>query len=1012
MDHSSRSHIYIDLSSSDEDEEDEFSLAETSDTDEEDDHMRRGPNRYSHNNRLGEETKKFPPQENLANKLMKREYMGNSRRTKSFFANVPTRLSFCLKDLIPPNFIQGQVFMGLSACGQFLLSYKFCSSENASLSHYSFSMRFKYTLFFWIYQPFKPLRNFYKCCLFDDHGVDNMKKVSMIQWKNCDPRILIVHGASEDEHEDSYITYVKVPKLGCLDCKKLREFEEDDGYFRRHILCLKCNLTIHTKYSTTDSDRKFEPNIHLICPERILLNSNGFFHMLHIRLEQAPREQQKQQQQSAINQHQNSLSHLMQRPLNTGDNCNSNINNNNMATSSNIDVPPERCTPISDLTDTFSIDSQSTNSQTNVVARIIEDFADVETDSTHSGSGVISISQLANSLRSSGSSQNDSPISVSRKSCEELIFNCNTNSTSRLNAMSPAAINSATTSTTSSICVSGAAAVVTATNSNTVVAGTVAGVNKNNSSLMQKGPRQRHRIVTKSFRKGVSIFFSSAGLKANITSPNTSTSSNGGSNTSNNSNNDRAAAYEFSEENEKCEKISILRKRRLADRKYEFSEDNSENIIPFTKTRTSNTFSSFLSNTNTGSHSPRHNLTHLHSISPYASPSSSPHTHHPTAAALSPLHRTCTSPLGFRSPPSTSGLVTQSSGGVAGSSVMRSPSRHLVANHFYNNQKSPPHNFAHTLSPATQYMLSFKPHGTLSPLQLSMTKRSHLEVGGSLSPNHQLSVFLSPRRDEYRSVVEVPLQGGAMSEKPVCTKKFLRRFVEEDDAASIITSVEDDCISPGYHILLPMEVHGSCYSEMQMISKASYQQLRCSSVVIEQHSFDMETFTYYAISTLCQKNQKTYDFFYDWAYELINVCPISLTVFCILMAHFSAREEVSSCLNCSRKLSCAFHRREYECRVLFTWNMLTGEWDILDFGELQDYNHYKYSPKGNFSPNVTLQQRAKKLAREMAQTLHKLPDYTSNLRILESNVKKSMKSVTDIDNMIEFSLKKRPQTLD
>lgn len=68
-----------------------------------------------------------------------------------------------------------------------------------------------------------------------------------------------------------------------------------------------------------------------------------------------------------------------------------------------------------------------------------------------------------------------------------------------------------------------------------------------------------------------------------------------------------------------------------------------------------------------------------------------------------------------------------------------------------------------------------------------------------------------------------------------------------------------------------MEVHGSCYSEMQMISKASYQQLRCTSVIIEQHSFDMETFTYYVISTLCQKNQKTYDFFYDWAYELINV---------------------------------------------------------------------------------------------------------------------------------------------
>lgn len=40
-------------------------------------------------------------------------------------------------------------------------------------------------------------------------------------------------------------------------------------------------------------------------------------------------------------------------------------------------------------------------------------------------------------------------------------------------------------------------------------------------------------------------------------------------------------AYEFTEENEKCEKLSLFRKKRLADKKYEFSEDNSENIVPF-----------------------------------------------------------------------------------------------------------------------------------------------------------------------------------------------------------------------------------------------------------------------------------------------------------------------------------------------------------------------------------------------------------------------------------------------
>uniref|UniRef100_A0A1B0G5Z4 Uncharacterized protein n=1 Tax=Glossina morsitans morsitans TaxID=37546 RepID=A0A1B0G5Z4_GLOMM len=90
---------------------------------------------------------------------------------------------------------------------------------------------------------------------------------------------------------------------------------------------------------------------------------------------------------------------------------------------------------------------------------------------------------------------------------------------------------------------------------------------------------------------------------------------------------------------------------------------------------------------------------------------------------------------------------------------------------------------------------------------------------------------------------------------------FLRMRVDEDDAASLVTSEEDDCISPVYHTLFPLEVHGSCYSEMQMILKASYQQFCCTSMIIEQHSFDIETFTYYCISTLCQKNQRIYGFF-------------------------------------------------------------------------------------------------------------------------------------------------------
>ncbi|XP_075150533.1 uncharacterized protein LOC142224635 [Haematobia irritans] len=1005
--------VHHDLSSSEDDDDEEFSLAESSEETEcDDDDLKLLRERDGLGCNIGQVTTETrtgqirhdlmkSSQSNLARKLHRREYMGNlrfCRDTKPLFSAVPKRLRFCFKDLVPLNFLQGHMFMGLSACGQFLLSYKVCSSESAAnSSHYPFTIGYKYTLFFWIYQPHKPLRGFYKCCLFDDHGVDNLKEVSMIQWKSCDPRILIVHGASEEENEDSYLTYIKVPKLGCLECRKQRDYEEEEGYFRRHILCIKCNLTVHTKYSTTESDRKFDPYLHLICPERILVISNGFFHMLNIHLEQPPKEQQT----TAVTLHgQQNQQNMITVLRCTG-----------ASTPTHQDLSPQQerrhtpviFTPNAD-NDNFSVDSQTTsNSQSNVVSRIIEDFADIETDSTHSGSGIVAITTQQNvtnmGLKSPTSmlTNSDSPIpqvSIGRKSCDELVFTCSPNVSSRVNAISSAVTNTPPLPSTSA---------------------TPGSAMKTTSPLFQNGSRRRHRIVTKSFRKGVSMFFSSTGITTtqSTSSPNTSTAS-----TNTSTSNDRASTYEFSEENEKCEKISILRKRRLAERKYEFSEDNSENIIPFTKTRTSanNSFSSLVGSSATGNHSPRHNRSHLQtSLSPYASPSSSPHPHssnisvttyghYVAPSALSPLRHSCTSPLGFRSPPTSSGPSNSVNATGGGNAVMRSPSRHLISTSFYTNHKSPPHN----LSPATQYMLSFKPHGTLSPLQLSITKRSHLERGGSISPNYQ-HPFLSPRRDEMRPF-EIPLQGGT-TEKPVCTKKFQRRYVEEDDAASVITSEEDDCISPGYHTLLPVEVHGSCYSEMQMISKASFQQLRCTSVVIEQHSFDMEMFTYYVISTLCQKNQKTYDVFYDWAYELINVCPVSQTIFCLLMAHFSAREEFSSCLNCSRKISCGFHQRQYECRVLFCWNMTTGEWDVLDFGELQEHKLQNiFTNKGVKRNQVSLAQRAKKLAREMAQTLNKLPDYTSNLRVLDSNINKSKKTINDIDNMIELYLK-RPRSM-
>jgi DDB1- and CUL4-associated factor 15 len=78
------------------------------------------------------------------------------------------------------------------------------------------------------------LTKYYNVCLFDDHGVDDIQKVTMANWQSGNNRrVLIVHGTSEKEDGDSHVTMVHIPKLGCLDCKQLRDDNSDDSEWQK-----------------------------------------------------------------------------------------------------------------------------------------------------------------------------------------------------------------------------------------------------------------------------------------------------------------------------------------------------------------------------------------------------------------------------------------------------------------------------------------------------------------------------------------------------------------------------------------------------------------------------------------------------------------------------------------------------------------------------------------------------------------------------------------------------------
>lgn len=75
---------------------------------------------------------------------------------EKIFSQIPPDLKFCLKDIVPFCFLADHVFMGLSLCGTFLISYRrSCESES-----FDFNSGYKYEIYFWIFRPHMPLQRF------------------------------------------------------------------------------------------------------------------------------------------------------------------------------------------------------------------------------------------------------------------------------------------------------------------------------------------------------------------------------------------------------------------------------------------------------------------------------------------------------------------------------------------------------------------------------------------------------------------------------------------------------------------------------------------------------------------------------------------------------------------------------------------------------------------------------------------------------------------------------------
>jgi DDB1- and CUL4-associated factor 15 len=97
----------------------------------------------------------------------------------------------------------------------------------------------------------------------------------------------------------------------------------------------------------------------------------------------------------------------------------------------------------------------------------------------------------------------------------------------------------------------------------------------------------------------------------------------------------------------------------------------------------------------------------------------------------------------------------------------------------------------------------------------------------------------------------------------------------------------------GYHSALPLEVHGSGYAQMQMVSNSKAERLvsivkfmktasnwlcffvqKYSCVLVKQSSFDIEQFCHEVAQVMCGDAGMQYWFCSDYDVEIVDVsCP-------------------------------------------------------------------------------------------------------------------------------------------
>ncbi|XP_006619371.1 uncharacterized protein LOC102678039 isoform X2 [Apis dorsata] len=910
-------------------------------------------------------------------KLFLREIRGclsahNYASEERLFATVPSWRHLPLLHVIPKSALEaGHIVMGLTQCGQFLLTYTYTMDVSGTTSLY------KYLLHWWAFTPNHVARKVAEVTLFGNYTIYRELSIVISQWP-MERNKLVIHGLCTNwlhlqPTDRAYLTITTVPSLeNCKDCLKVAASYEEEELAANWDGCVRCNclqhgLTVHTTYEVISPYPRFRATVCLNYWNHVVVNTGNFLHVLRVDLD-IP----KSKNQKSNDKQDTVISDTM--PLDMSDVEELDYTK----TVERYEISDEKIS----TSECAAVD-QSPRCESNIEHDFLEESIKLDklgrdslnTSSSNQSDCVCDINKSADAVgvKSCGCSdsseckcRNDSPISrieqqaisvrdkILQDFCEDMSQELNIGSDLITLVKHPSCSPRSTpqrlpsdlkTMIWSSPILTPPSDILKTRNSESSHKSTRSqrssspqpGASKDNNIVSVNSPlhsvsmspsssRLMSPPISRSFR------YPSPRKRSNLHSPPPIVNSaQSRTRATHKLILEAEKAYEFTDEaQETCEKLSSFRKRRLADKKYEFCDEteDAENIVPFKHIR--DQFK----------------------------------------------HRGCS--------------IYQISSSPTMSSVLPNGRKHWVDS---DQSETDDINVNQENNISNELIIDSAEKNVLRPL--NQNQLSNGGINRDRSSKH--SINSSPL------VPKINLQFPSIK----CTAHFKRSYIElDDEMISVITDVEDEETGGyvSYQCVLPMHVHGSGYVQMQMISNSKAEKLIVPCVSINQLSFDIETFSHHIADWICMRFKKRYWHCSDYDIEIIDVCALSGDIICLLIMKIQASE-------INNQTQCSQERKQYEVGCKFTWNIDTSQYRITDILPLEEVKPESWKPNCMNVPNFRspLWNPTRRLAPKLREKIQQ--PYAHTVRFLHNEMTLTGESITrlhDLDNLVEFYITPMP----